>query len=173
MSRQIFLIYARAANGTIGKDGALPWHLPADLRHFKRMTMGADGQGLPMIMGRKTFEGLPGLLPDRRHIVLTRRERWDSEGCEVVRSAADALALAGNGDIAVIGGAAIFDVFEPLADRIELTQVHADFSGDTFMPEPGPQWQITARDDHPGSQGADGGKPAYSFITYERAGAGQ
>ena len=71
----LFLIYARAANGCIGKDGALPWHLPADLKRFKALTMGK-----PMIMGRKTFESLPGPLPGRRHIVLTRRERWDSTG---------------------------------------------------------------------------------------------
>jgi dihydrofolate reductase len=98
----LFLIYARAANGCIGRDGALPWHLPADLKRFKALTMGK-----PMIMGRKTFESLPGLLPGRRHIVLTRRERWDSTGAEVVRSVEEALALADSDDVAVIGGAAM------------------------------------------------------------------
>ena len=103
MSREIFLIYARAANGAIGHEGRLPWHLPADLAHFKAQTMGR-----PMIMGRKTFESLPGLLPGRRHIVLTRRERWDSAGAQIARSVEEALAVAGEGAIAVIGGAAIF-----------------------------------------------------------------
>ena len=84
----LFLIYARAANGCIGKDGTLPWHLPADLKRFKALTMDK-----PMIMGRKTFESLPGLLPGRRHIVLTRRERWDCEGADVVRSVDEAVAL--------------------------------------------------------------------------------
>lgn len=105
-NKEIFLIYARAANGAIGHEGRLPWHLPADLKRFKALTLGK-----PMIMGRKTFESLPGLLPGRRHIVLTRREHWDSTGAEVVRTAAEALSKAaeGNetGEIAVVGGAAI------------------------------------------------------------------
>jgi len=158
----LFLIYARAANGCIGKDGALPWHLPADLKRFKALTMGK-----PMIMGRKTFESLPGLLPGRRHIVLTRRERWDSTGAEHATHVNQALDLASNSaeQVAVIGGAAIFDVFMPHANRIELTEIHADFAGDTFMPAPGPEWRETAREDHP----AQGDTPAYSFVTLERA----
>ncbi len=158
----LFLIYARAANGCIGRDGALPWHLPADLKRFKSLTMGK-----PMIMGRKTFESLPGLLPGRRHIVLTRRERWDSTGAEHATHVNQALDLASNSaeQVAVIGGAAIFDVFMPHANRIELTEIHADFAGDTFMPAPGPEWRETAREDHP----AQGDTPAYSFVTLERA----
>tara|TARA_B100000408_G_scaffold93503_1_gene71922 strand:+ start:198 stop:695 length:498 start_codon:yes stop_codon:yes gene_type:complete len=158
----LFLIYARAANGCIGRDGALPWHLPADLKRFKALTMGK-----PMIMGRKTFESLPGLLPGRRHIVLTRRERWDSTGAELARDVNQAFDLASTTaeQAAVIGGAAIFDVFMPLADRIELTDIHADFEGDTFMPAPGPEWREIAREDHP----AEGDAPAYSFVTLERA----
>lgn len=161
----LFLIFARAANGCIGRDGALPWHLPADLRRFKALTMGQEKQGLPMIMGRKTFESLPGLLPGRRHIVLTRKERWDSTGAEVARSVEEALALAGDGEIAVIGGAAIYDVFMEHADRIELTEIHADFDGDTFMPPLGPEWEAVAREDFAGEDG----RPAYSFVTLERA----
>ena len=157
----LFLIYARAANGAIGKDGALPWHLPADLKRFKALTMDK-----PMIMGRKTFESLPGLLPGRRHIVLTRKERWDSTGAEVVSSVDEAIAVAGEGEVAVIGGAAIFDVFAPLADRIELTEIHEEFEGDVFMPPLGPQWEVAGREDFE----ADGDKPAYSFLTYTRAG---
>ena len=100
----LFAIYARAANGVIGKDGGLPWHLPADLRHFKALT-----SVKPMIMGRKTFESLPGLLPGRRHIVLTRRDEWHAEGAQVVGSPEEALAAARDGEVAVIGGAAVFD----------------------------------------------------------------
>ena len=166
----LFLIYARAANGAIGKNGRLPWHLPADLARFKALTMGAEGRGLPMVMGRKTFESLPGLLPGRRHIVLTRREAWDSTGAEVVRSVEEALATARKddaaGEIAVIGGAAIFDVFMTHAERVELTEIHADFDGDVFMHPLGPEWEIAGREDHE----AEGERPAYSFLTYTRVG---
>lgn len=155
----LFLIYARAANGCIGRDGALPWHLPADLKRFKALTMGK-----PMIMGRKTFESLPGLLPGRRHIVLTRRESWDSTGAEVVGSVEEALAIAGEGEVAVIGGAAIYDVFMEHADRIELTEIHADFEGDTFMKPLGPEWDMVRREDFAGA----GELPAHSFVTLER-----
>lgn len=170
MTPEIVLIYARAANGTIGRDGDLPWRLPADLRHFKALTLGPKGTGLPMIMGRKTFDSLPGLLPGRRHIVLTRSERL-AEGAEVAGSVEKALALAseGNdaGEIAVIGGAAIYALFMPLAGRIELTQIHADYDGDTFMPPLGPEWHETAREDHV----ATGDTPAFSFVTYRKAAA--
>ncbi len=157
----LFLIYARAANGAIGKNGKLPWHLPADLKRFKALTMDK-----PMIMGRKTFESLPGLLPGRRHIVLTRKERWDSTGAEVVRSVEEAIGTAGEGEVAVIGGAAIFDVFMPMADRIELTEIHEEFEGDVFMPPLGPEWEIAGREDRE----AKDERPAYSFLTYARVG---
>ena len=155
----LFCIYARAANGAIGKNGQLPWHLPADLKRFKALTMGQ-----PMIMGRKTFESLPGLLPGRRHIVLTRKERWDSTGAEVVRSVEEAIAKVGD-NAAVIGGAAIFDVFLPLSDRVELTEIHQDFDGDVFMPPLGPEWEIAGREDFDAREEI----PAYSFLTYERS----
>lgn len=163
MSREITLIYARAANGVIGKDGDLPWRLPADLKHFKALTMGK-----PMIMGRKTFESLPGLLPGRRHIVLTRDSLWQAGGAESAASPDEALALAGEGSVAVIGGAAIYQMFLPRADRVELTQIHADYEGDTLMPPLGPEWAEVAREDHP----AAGDTPAFSFVTYRRAGEG-
>jgi dihydrofolate reductase len=160
---EIVLIYARAANGAIGNEGDLPWRLPADLRRFKALTIGK-----PMVMGRKTFESLPGLLPGRRHIVLSRRDCFAAEGAEMAGSVKEALALAaeGNesGEVAIIGGAAIYDVFMPLARRIELTQIHADYPGDTFMAEPGRDWALTAREDH----AAEGGHPAFSFLTYRR-----
>ena len=156
---QITLILARADNGVIGRDGDLPWHIPADLRRFKALTLGA-----PMIMGRRTFESLPGLLPGRRHIVLTRDRAWSAGGAEVATTPAEALALAG-GAASVIGGAEAFALFLPLATRIELTEVHADVAGDTRVPDPrGPGWIETARDAH----AADGGRPAYSFVTLER-----
>ncbi|WP_338446720.1 dihydrofolate reductase [Pelagerythrobacter marensis] len=161
MTAPIFCIFARAANGVIGDRGRLPWHIPADLKRFKALTMGK-----PMIMGRKTFESLPGLLPGRRHIVLTRRKGWASEGADVARSPQEALALADTGetDIAVIGGAAIFDVFLPRADRIELTEIHADYEGDVLMPRLGPEWNETARESHP----ARGEVPAFDFVTLRR-----
>ncbi|MFM7350578.1 MAG: dihydrofolate reductase [Erythrobacter sp.] len=157
---EIVLIYARAANGAIGKDGDLPWRLPADLKHFKALTM-----GLPMVMGRKTFDSLPGLLPGRRHIVLTREAGWHAEGAEVAPTPEAALDLAGDGIVAVIGGAAVFETFLPLAQRVELTQIHADYAGDTFMPPLGPEWHEVARADHP----AEGDTPAFSFLTYRKA----
>jgi dihydrofolate reductase len=127
----ITLIVARAQNGVIGRDGKLPWHISADLKRFKALTMGSA-----MVMGRKTFESLPGLLPGRRHIVLTRDPRWNAHGAEVARDVDEALRLARDQPISVIGGADIFALFLPLADRVELTEVLADVPGDTVMPDP-------------------------------------
>src|SRR5690606_15796288 len=110
MTQALFLIYARAENGTIGRDNALPWRIPADLKRFKALTMGK-----PMIMGRKTFDSFPRSLPGRRHIVLTRDTAWQAEGAEPVHSLAEARAAAGDGEVAVIGGAEIYALFLPLA----------------------------------------------------------
>ena len=153
-------IYARAANGVIGKDGGLPWHIPADLKHFKALTASQ-----PMIMGRKTFESLGKPLPGRRHIVLTRRRSWDSTGAELVRTVPEALVAAGK-DAVVIGGAAIFDVLLPHCDRVELTEIHADFAGDVLMPPLGPEWREVARDEHAGAEN----RPAFAFVRLERVG---
>ncbi|MEP7222503.1 MAG: dihydrofolate reductase [Novosphingobium sp.] len=158
-NREVFLVVAVAANGVIGADGALPWHIPADLRHFKSLTM-----GLPIIMGRKTFESLPGTLPGRRHIVLTRDAGWSAEDVEVVHSLDAALALANAPKIAVVGGAEVFALALPLATRIELTEVKADIPGDTVMPPLGAEWIESARADHP----AEGARPAYSFVTLRK-----
>jgi len=155
----ITLILARADNGVIGRDGALPWHLPADLKRFKALTMGK-----PMIMGRKTFDSLPGLLPGRPHIMLTRDTGWSGEGVQVAHSVDEALALAGEPDVMVIGGAEIHALFLPLADRIELTEVHMDAQGDAAIPYPGAPWREVMRKDHAG----EGDRPAYSFVTLER-----
>jgi dihydrofolate reductase len=150
---------ARADNGVIGKDGKLPWHLPADLKRFKAQTMGT-----PMVMGRKTFESFPSPLPGRRHIVLTRDSGWSAEGAEVAHTPEAALALAGD-TVAVIGGAEIFALFLDSAQRIELTEVHLDAEGDASVPSFGAEWREIARENHP----ALDGRPAYSFVTLERA----
>jgi dihydrofolate reductase len=156
----ITLVLARADNGVIGKDGDLPWRLPADLKHFKAVTLGH-----PMIMGRKTFDSLPGLLPDRRHIVLTRDRDWRAAGAEVAHDVDGAIALADAPTVMVIGGAEIYRLFLPLADRIELTEVHIDAEGDASIAYPDPaEWRESARADHP----ALDGRPAYSFVTFVR-----
>jgi dihydrofolate reductase len=162
VSAELFLIYARAANGVIGKDGGLPWHLPADLKRFKALTMGKA-----MIMGRKTFDSFPAPLTGRRHIVLTRDPGWQAHGAEVVHSVAEALEAAGDGPVAVIGGAEVYRLFLPLAEWIELTEVAGDFEGDTVMPPLGPEWREVAREAHP----ALDGKPAHAFVTLRRAAA--
>jgi dihydrofolate reductase len=161
VSREIALIVARARNGVIGRDGTLPWHIPADLKRFKRLTMGS-----PMIMGRRTFQSLGKPLPGRRHIVLTRDPEWRAAGTETAQGVNQALDLAPNTAVWVIGGAQVFELFEERASRIELTEVHAEVEGDTFMPAPGPEWREVAREDHP----AQGERPAFSFVTLERAG---
>jgi dihydrofolate reductase len=157
---EIILVLARAANGIIGRDGDMPWHIPADLRHFKQIT-----NGRPMIMGRKTFDSLPGLLDGRRHIVLTRDTAWEEEGAEVVHSVEEALKLANGPHVCVIGGAEIYRLFLPLADRVELTEIAIEPEGDTSMPGfDKAEWQEVARDAH----AADGNIPAHDFVTLVR-----
>ncbi|WP_019831010.1 dihydrofolate reductase [Sphingomonas sp. PR090111-T3T-6A] len=156
---EIVFFAARADNGVIGVEGGLPWRLPADLKRFKAMTT-----GLPMIMGRKTFESFPNLLVGRRHIVLTRDAAWRAEGAEVATSIEEALTLASGPVVAVIGGAEIYRLFLPLVHRVELTEVHAAPEGDTHMPDLGAGWRETFREDH----AAEGDRPAYSFVTLVR-----
>jgi len=158
---EITLILARAANGVIGADGRMPWHLPADLRRFKQLTMGR-----PMIMGRRTFDSLPALLEGRRHIVLTRDPDWQDEQAEPAHSVEEALRLANAPQAMVIGGAEIYRLFLPFADRIELTEVALEPSGDTVIAAPDPaEWREIAREDHPADEA---GRPAYSFVTFAR-----
>jgi dihydrofolate reductase len=164
MKQTVVLIAARARNGTIGRDGALPWRLPADLRRFKTLTMGQDGSGRPMIMGRKTFESFAAPLPGRRHIVLTRDAGWRAEGAEVARDPDAALAQAGEGEVMVIGGAQVYALFADRADRFELTEVHSDVAGDTTMAPPGDDWRELAREEHP----AEADRPAFAFVTLAR-----
>ncbi len=156
---EITLILARAANGVIGADGKMPWHLPADLRRFKQLTMGR-----PMIMGRKTFESLPTVLEGRRHIVLTRDADWQDEGAEPAPSVDAALRLANAPQVMVIGGAEIYALFLPLADRIA-AEVALEPKGDASIPYPDAAWREVARDNHPAD---DAGHPAYSFVTLVR-----
>ena len=138
---EIVLVVARADNGVIGKDGKLPWHLPADLRHFKQVTMGS-----PMIMGRRTFDSLPGLLPGRRHIVLTRDKGRSAAGAETAGSPDEALA-------------------KPIAAAIELTEIHLDAAGDTFLPRFDPvRWKAVSSEAH----ADEDGRPAYTFLRLER-----
>ena len=158
---RITLVVARAKNGIIGRDGGLPWHIPADLKRFKAITMGTA-----MIMGRRTFDSLPGVLPGRRHIVITRDPEWSADGAEVAHSADEALAVAGDDPVSIIGGADIFALFLPLADRIELTEVLADIDGDTAMPDPreGGIWNEAEVEVH----APEGERPGFRFVTLER-----
>lgn len=161
---KIAMVMAAAENGVIGKNNQLPWHLPADLRHFRQMT-GAN----PVIMGRKTYDSVGKPLPGRRNIIITRKRGLKIEGCEVVHSLADAIALAKTTnppEASVVGGAEIFREAMGLADLIYLTRVHAKPDGDAFFEGPDlTQWKEVSREDCP----ADAKNPIpYSFITYER-----
>ena len=157
---EIIIVIARADNGVIGRDGRLPWKLPDDLRHFKQITMSR-----PMIMGRRTFDSLPGLLDGRRHIVITRDPDWEAEGAERAASLAEALHLANAPHVCVIGGGEIYAQTLPLADRIELTEVHLSPDGDVHIDAlDRTMWDEVARDTH----GAEDGRPAYDFVTYQR-----
>jgi dihydrofolate reductase len=155
------LIYARARNGVIGREGGLPWHLPEDLAHFKRLTLGC-----PVIMGRKTWESLPPRfrpLPGRLNIVVTRQGQWKADGAMTAPSLAQAIEMCkGQPSIWVIGGAEMFAQALPLADVAQVTEIDADFEGDVFAPQLGAPWKESAREIH----GAAGGV-SYSFVTYE------
>lgn len=157
----VTIVIARARNGVIGRDGGLPWHISADLKRFKRLTMGSA-----MVMGRRTFDSLPGLLPGRRHIVLTRDRGWSAPGAVVVHDTDQALAAAGGEPVSVIGGADIFNLFLPIAGRIELTEVLADVAGDTLIDDPRVLGDFVevAREEH----AAAGDQPPFRFVTLER-----
>lgn len=154
------LIYARAANGVIGNNNALPWHLPEDMAHFKRLT-----QGCPVIMGRKTWDSLPPKfrpLPGRANIVITRQSTWNEKGAQAAESLAKAITLCAEApEVWVIGGAQIYAQAEPMAHRIEVTEIEQNFEGDAFAPKIGPDWQEQSRENHVSSKGL-----SFSFITY-------
>ncbi|MFD2112185.1 dihydrofolate reductase [Thiorhodococcus fuscus] len=136
------LVAAVAENRVIGRDNDLPWRLPADLAHFKQLTLDKS-----IVMGRRTWESLPGVLPRRRHIVLSRDPGFAPEGCEVVNSLDAAIALAeGESDLMVVGGAALYAEAMPRADALFLTLVHTCARGDVFFPDWDPrEWREVAR----------------------------
>ena len=158
----INLIYARAANGVIGKDNAMPWHLPEDLAHFKRLT-----QGWPVVMGRKTWDSLPARfrpLPGRTNVVITRQPDWSENGAQTAASLEDALAQCSeSAEVWVIGGAQIYALAEPLAGRIEVTEIASDFDGDAYAPSLGAHWVEKAREDNVAASGLK-----FSFVSYQK-----
>lgn len=158
-SRLTFVV-AMAENRVIGKDGDLPWRLPADLAHFKRLTVGK-----PVVMGRKVYDSIGRPLPDRQNIVLTRNPDFQAPGCIVVHSSGEALEAAAGPDIMIIGGEEIYRLYLPQVGRVELTLIHAEIGGDTFFPELPGQWMETARRE----RAADERNPYdLSFLTLER-----
>ena len=159
---QVNLIYARSANGVIGNNNTLPWHLPEDMAHFKRMTT-----GWPVIMGRKTWDSLPPRfrpLPGRSNVVVTRQTQWAAQGALVATSLPDALTLCETSEqVWVIGGAQIYQQAEPFAQRIEVTEIAQDFEGDAFAPKLSREWTEAAREAHVSLNGLK-----FSFITYTK-----
>lgn len=156
------LIYARAANGVIGHHNALPWHLPEDLAHFKRTTLGC-----PVIMGRKTWDSLPPKfrpLPGRLNIVVSRNPDWQAAGAQHAASIPQALALCPAGsEVWVIGGAQIYAQALPLASRVVVTEIAQDFEGDAFAPTLDAAWQVQRREAHLSATGLP-----FAFVTYVR-----
>jgi dihydrofolate reductase len=159
------VIAAVASNRVIGRDNDLPWHLPEDLKHFRRLTMGHH-----IIMGRKTFESLGRLLPGRTTVVVSRQPGYRVDGAKVAGTLAEAVAAcAGDDELFVIGGAELFREALQLADRLYLTEVHAEFAGDVFFPQyDAAAWHEAARERHVSADGL-----AYSFVTCQRGAAAQ
>ena len=171
---QTALIYARAANGVIGKNGTMPWHLPEDLAHFKALT-----QGHPVIMGRKTYHSIGAALPGRTNIVVTRNKDFEAADADVVHDLSEALTKAkateehwrpdgGREEIFVIGGADIYGQALPEAQRIYMTEVNQELPGDAFFPELAEgEWKETDRQDR---DPETSGGPAYSLVIFDRVG---
>lgn len=160
----ISLVVAAASNNAIGKDGNMPWHLPNDMKHFKNITW-----GMPVVMGRKTFDSLGKPLAGRKNIVITRQPGWRAEGTVAVKSIEDALFVAKEADaneVMVIGGGEIYRALFDRAKKIYLTRVEAEPEGDTFFPMLDPkQWYLSSQKNHEADE-----KNAYnySFQTWER-----
>ena len=156
------LIFARARNGVIGHNNTLPWHLPEDLAHFKATTLGQ-----PVIMGRKTWDSLPVKfrpLPGRMNIVVTRQTDWHSDGAHVVHSVDEALqACPTQAQPWVIGGAELYRLAMPLATRVVVTEIDADYEGDAFAPELDASWQEASRTTHVAANGLH-----YSLVNWVR-----
>jgi dihydrofolate reductase len=158
------MVVAASTNNVIGYRGRLPWRLPDDLRRFRLLTMGK-----PVVMGRKTYGSIGRPLPGRRNIVVSRNRTLTLDGCDVVASPDEALALiAGSdaGEVMIIGGESLYRDFLPRVERIHMTRVHASIEGDAFFPElTADEWQCTWSEPHP----ATAGQPAFTFETLERA----
>jgi dihydrofolate reductase len=156
---QVYLVAAVASNGIIGANGALPWRLPEDLRHFKRITMGH-----PVIMGRKTWESLKGPLPGRDNIVVTQTAGYEAPGAAVASSLEAALALClGEPVVFVIGGSRLFAESLPFAAGLVMTEIYEDFEGDTwFPPYDRSHWKETQREQHATAEGMK-----FDFVLYE------
>ena len=155
------VIVARARNGVIGRDNALPWRLPEDLAHFKRTTMGH-----PVIMGRRTWESLGRPLPGRRNLVVTRDPAWSAVGAERMASIDEAVAACANhAEAFVIGGAELYAAALPLCTRAVVTEIDRDYEGDTYLPAlDATQWAEMSRDVHQ----ATAASPAFAFVEYAR-----
>ena len=161
------LIYARAANGVIGMNNQMPWHLPEDLAHFKRTTLGC-----PVLMGRKTWESIPAKfrpLPGRANLVITRQPDWQAEGAHVVHSLEEGLTLAlahcpEGKDLWVMGGAEIYAQAASIAEEAVVTEIEADYEGDAFAPQLGAGWQEVSRESHVSSTGLK-----FCFVTYRQS----
>jgi dihydrofolate reductase len=159
MAKPLTLVVAMDAQRGIGVDNKLPWHIPEDLAHFKRVTLGQ-----PIIMGRKTFDSIGRPLPGRRNIVVTRNTDWRHDGIETAGSLEEAVRLAGDGAASIIGGAQIFGEALPVASRMIVTHIDGIWQCDTFFPAiDDARWTVTER--RPGTS-ADG--TTFTFVTYER-----
>ena len=160
----VSLIVAVSSNGVIGRDGGLPWHLPADLKHFKRTTMGHH-----LIIGRRTWEEVGKPLPGRTMVVVTRSRRFVPEGAQVARSVEQALEIAAEDAEPFIGGGSqIYRIAlaSDLVDRIYLTRIHAEVEGDTFFPDFDPdEWELASEEHH---QADERNEFDYGFLVYER-----
>ncbi|CDG82852.1 dihydrofolate reductase [Janthinobacterium agaricidamnosum] len=157
---QINIIVATDAGGGIGINNTLPWRLPEDMAHFKRLT-----SGHPVIMGRKTYDSIGRPLPNRRNIVITRNPDWSRDGIEAVTSLAAAVALVGAAPAYIIGGAEIYSQAMDVADRLIVTEIARTFDCDAFFPRPDAAvWQESAREEHD----SDSTGLHYAFVTYHR-----
>lgn len=158
---KIYLVAAVAGNGVIGRQGQLPWHLPEDLKHFKRLTLGH-----PVIMGRRTWESLNGPLPGRDNIVVTRQSGYDAPGAAVARSLEGALALCTGEPVAfVIGGSRLFAESLPIAAGLVMTEIEREYEGDTWFPQyDRSRWRESQREHHVAANGTK-----FDFVLYEPA----
>lgn len=160
---KISLIVAQSENRVIGREGKLPWNLPEDLKRFKAIT-----SGHPVVMGRKTYESIGRLLPKRTNVIITRSKDYRVAGAEIAHSLKEALALAaeapGGEEIFVIGGGEIFSEVLPQAERIYLTEVHANIEGDAYFPPVPPNFREKGRENRP----PQAGEPGFSFVLLEK-----